>query len=319
MRILGYLTHAWPHQRGGSETAAHGALSWLASRGHEVRCLVIRHRGLPIDGVDYAQLSARRQGEWWDWCDVAISQQGSTTGASQFADIFAKPVAHWAHNWHYLDGHLDEMNPNRDLLAFNSRALQNAQGDLWAGRSMVLHPPTFPGRWGGTGDRVTQVNLSNLKGGALFFELARRLPDVDFLGVNGWGEQIRGAAPNVRVLPSTPDMPSVYAQTRILIVPTLKVSDRQTGESWGMAAAEAAACGIPVIASKSPGMLEQLGDAAIWCDPTDPDEWVAAIRRLQGPDAWARQSDLIRTRTADPTCELESFEAHLSEMCGALV
>jgi hypothetical protein len=280
---------------------------------------VIRHKGITIDGVEYAQRSARGQAEWWEWCDVAISQQGSTTGASQFADIYAKPVAHWAHNWHYLDGHLAEMNPARDLLAFNSQALAGAQGAWWDGRAMVLHPPTFPGRWGGNGNKVTQVNLSNLKGGALFWELARLMPDVDFLGVQGWGEQTRGQAPNVTVMASTPDMPSVYAQTRILLVPTLKVSDRQVGESWGMAAAEAAACGIPVIASKSPGMLEQLGDAAIWCDPERPAEWEAAIRYLQDPDAWARQSDQIRTRTMDPTCELEAFEAHLSEMCGALV
>ena len=314
MKILGYLSHAWPTQRGGSETSAHAVLSWLASRGHDVRCLVIRHRGSDVDGVEYAQRSARGQSEWWDWCDVAISQQGASTNASRFGEHHNRPVVHWAHGWDYLTLHLDELHPS-DMLAYNSEALHRSEGHRWSGRSMVLHPPTFPDRYPQSeGAMVAQVNLSALKGGRMFWDLAAALPDVQFLGVGGWGEQVTGHADNATVIPTTQHMiDDVYSRTRVLIVPTRPVSESQSGESWGMVAAEAAASGITVIAAPSPGLIENLGDGAYWCDPDNLGEWVDAITDALGSDR-PTPADL-----RDPTIELEALEAHLSEMCGALV
>jgi glycosyltransferase involved in cell wall biosynthesis len=51
-------------------------------------------------------------------------------------------------------------------------------------------------------------------------------------------------------------------------------------ESCGMAAVEALASGIPVIAHPTPGLREALGDAGTFVDRPDVRGWVAAIREL---------------------------------------
>jgi glycosyltransferase involved in cell wall biosynthesis len=65
----------------------------------------------------------------------------------------------------------------------------------------------------------------------------------------------------------------VWAQTRVLMVPSVH-------ESYGMAAVEALASGIPVIAHPTPGLREALGDAGTFVDRADVRAWVAAIKEL---------------------------------------
>ena len=52
---------------------------------------------------------------------------------------------------------------------------------------------------------------------------------------------------------------------------------------------EAFALGCPVIAAQIPGAKEQMGDAAILLDPTNPELWSQAVMRLRR-DAGLRQS-----------------------------
>ncbi|MGI8807267.1 MAG: glycosyltransferase family 4 protein [Acidimicrobiales bacterium] len=51
------------------------------------------------------------------------------------------------------------------------------------------------------------------------------------------------------------------------------------GEGFGLTAAESAACGTPVVASPLPALLELLGDAGVYADPTDADALAAALAR----------------------------------------
>lgn len=72
-----------------------------------------------------------------------------------------------------------------------------------------------------------------------------------------------------------------YSAARIAIVPSLY-------EGFGLPAAEAMACGTPVIASAGGALPEVVGDAGILVPPRDPHALAAAIRQLL-PDDEAQQ------------------------------
>lgn len=333
LNVLAHVSHAWPVQRGGSETALHRTLAWLASRGHKVRAIVNNQRGYRTDGVHYARLGWKQKSEWWEWASVAITQQGGTPQAVGFAADHRKPLLGYAHNLAYLAGH-PELDPKRHVLIANTYA--SLDGFNWPGRSIVLHPPVFPGEWrGDPGQRITQVNLSALKGGALFWDLARARPDVGFLGVvGGWGEQLhpdghlddprdadeslpRDTLPNVAIQSRTTDMlRTVFARTRVLLVPTAYVNDRQVGESYGIVAAEALGSGIPVIARRSPGLAELLDGAGFLLNTNTRGEWLAAIDELADPATYREASTRARARSLelDPTPELLALERLLTEL-----
>lgn len=67
-------------------------------------------------------------------------------------------------------------------------------------------------------------------------------------------------------------------------------------EGFGLPPLEAAACGTPVVASRTGSLPEVLGDAAVWVDPRDPesiadgllevleDESLRAVLRRRGPE-----------------------------------
>jgi len=102
---------------------------------------------------------------------------------------------------------------------------------------------------------VTMINPSSIKGIAIFLELARRLPNVQFAGVCTWAttaadrlqmEQL----PNVRMLDPDENIDSILAQTRVVLVPSL------WGEAFGMIVVDAMVRGIPVLASNVGGLPE---------------------------------------------------------------
>ena len=108
---------------------------------------------------------------------------------------------------------------------------------------------------------VTMINPSDIKGLAIFLGLARALPEVEFAAVPTWAssdaamielQQLR----NVRVLRPVDEMDEIWAQTRVLVVPSL------WGEAFGQVVVEAMLRGLPVIASDSGGLVEaKLGEA----------------------------------------------------------
>ena len=53
-------------------------------------------------------------------------------------------------------------------------------------------------------------------------------------------------------------------------------------EGFGLPALEAMACGRPVLAARAGALPEVCGDAALYCDPLDPRDIAAGLRRLAG-------------------------------------
>ncbi|MGO4747796.1 glycosyltransferase, partial [Streptomyces sp. 2MCAF27] len=180
-------------------------------------------------------------------------------------DIAARPLALWP-----------------DLCVYNTEWVRASLAPRYLEvgliPSVVVHPPVIPEehRAPNTGERVTLVNLNRHKGVDTWRGAAANLRTLPFLGVTGGhGRQVlRPVLRNMRVIPQTSNMRiDVWAQTRVLMVPSVY-------ESFGMAAVEALASGIPVIAHPTPGLREALGDAGTFIDRADVRSWVAAIKEL---------------------------------------
>ncbi|MFN2445978.1 MAG: amino acid adenylation domain-containing protein [Vicinamibacterales bacterium] len=103
--------------------------------------------------------------------------------------------------------------------------------------------------------RVTLINPCAYKGISIFLELARQLPYVEFLAVRSWGTTSEDRAelerlPNIRIVDPIDDIDQIFAQTRVLLVPSL------WGEGFPLVPVEAMLRGIPVLASDSGGLPE---------------------------------------------------------------
>jgi glycosyltransferase involved in cell wall biosynthesis len=87
--------------------------------------------------------------------------------------------------------------------------------------------------------------------------------------------------PNVTVLEPRAEVGEIYAQTRLLLVPS------QWEETFGRVAIEAFANGIPVIGSSVGGLKEHVGEAGILVEEKrDVGAWVRAIEELDAPERY---------------------------------
>ena len=72
------------------------------------------------------------------------------------------------------------------------------------------------------------------------------------------------------------------------------------GSSAGLAAATAAAAGLPVIATRNAGIPEHIGEDGIWIDNDDPEQLVEQIEKLLGSDELRRDlSNRLRKRAEE--------------------
>jgi glycosyltransferase involved in cell wall biosynthesis len=85
---------------------------------------------------------------------------------------------------------------------------------------------------------------------------------------------------------SRPDLVALYQKAIALVYPCFFGPEN-------FPPMEAFALGCPVIAAKIPGAKEQMGDAAILLDPTNPELWSQAVMLLR-QDAGLRQSLIIK-------------------------
>lgn len=183
--------------------------------------------------------------------------------------------------------------------------------------SQVLYPLVNFERYrtSRSGDCVTMINPVPVKGVEIALELAGRLAEQEFLFVEGWGtdpailEQIE-CLPNATYLRKQMDMRAVYGRTRLLLVPS------QWEEAFGRVVLEAQASGIPVIASRTGGLPEAVGEGGILIDDyRNPGCWLSALQRLlEDRSAYERLSEkaLENTRRFDLQRELNRFISSIS-------
>lgn len=296
-----------PRHCAGAEMMLCALLAPLADRGHAVD--VILSRPTPetepyeLEGTAITVHPWRSQWDPQEWvpkADVVVTHLENVPRAVVLSRMHAKPVVILCHNthpatrvWHVEDA---------ALMVYNSEWMAAELGPH--DNALVVRPPVVASQYRtpGKGSKVTLVNLYEPKGGDVFWELARRMPDVEFLGVKGaYGEQVdEGPLPNVTIVEHTPDMRAVYAQTRVLIMPSRY-------ESWGRVGVEAMCSGIPVVANPTPGLLESLGDAGIFVDVEDLEGWERAVGNLlHSTPAHRAASAAAKARAAElePTPDL---------------
>ena len=175
-------------------------------------------------------------------------------------------------------------------------------------RPHVVHPASdwYFGTAADPHGAITMINPHAVKGLDTFLQIAARLPQQRFLLVESWLlddaawarlQQRLAALPNVTLSRRVADVRSIYAQTRLLLVPSV------WEEGFGMVAVEAQSCGIPVIASARGGLPEAVGEGGALIDEyLDVDRWLAAIADvLRSDESWqaASQRALARARSAD--------------------
>lgn len=320
MRVLAMLHLYPPTGNAGAEWAMHTLLAALVQAGHEVDVLIIEpstiEQSYTLDGV---RVHPRRsKGDPFEWLlsdhppHVIVTHLMNTPRATVLGEMYRIPVVHVLHNDH--DNERSWLQRRPALVVYNSDWVRDSCLTWWQERlaeepppGVVVRPPVIASHYEtAPGDRVTLINLCAKKGGRLFWELARRMPDVEFLAVQGaYGEQVIEDLANVEVqacVPGDQMRETVYARTRILLVPS-------EYESWGRVAVEAMVSGIPVVAHPTPGLKESLGEAGTFADRDDVDTWVAEIRRLRKIPVWKAASKKAKARAAelDPTPDLQTW------------
>lgn len=279
----------------------------MAAKGHEVAVLSRDHRGhtYAIDDVVVESGAAGRRSTRPQWADVIVTHCGDT-GRGGLAASAGRPSVRFAH------GHISESDVvEADLVAWNSESIRDGRPGI------VCRPPTNPADHlvEQTGDRVTLVNCTKDKGLKTAWRAAELLPGHEFLGVRGgYGHQDQVRCENWTTWPTQPDMRTVWAETRILLMPSAY-------ETWGMVGVEAMTNGIPVIAHPTPGLRESLGDAGIFVDRDDARAWADEIERLDDPAEYEVASKAARKRADDLqvvfAADLDLFADSLEALCSS--
>lgn len=290
--------HAYvPEHNAGAETTIHDILKYLVTQGWEAVVVLKYFAGIPgreydVDGV-HVVVPGHKNRDFLHYitkADVTITHLECSKHTHTLSDMFGKPSIHLVHNTHPLT--LQWQAP-ADALIINTDWISEYKGwKEWEKPKMVLHPPVNPEEYKTSkGKAVTLVNLWEHKGAKIFYELARRMPDVEFLGVKGgYGEQIILDLPNVTVMEHTREMKDVYGKTKVILMPS-------SYESFGRVGVEAMASGIPTLAHPTPGLLESLGDSGTFAHRDDVDAWETALRALLKPAKYGKMSKLAKSRS----------------------
>lgn len=301
-----------PFVNAGAEWMLHAMLRHLVRAGHRAIVATEVDDVHDVEGVEVWPV--RRAAEVGRLADVLVGHLYWTPLVVETADANATPLLYIVHN----DAQLShwKLTPD-DLTAVVWNALWMREAHpRWGGPSTVVRPPVLLddyrlGRNPAEAEFVTLVNPNPDKGAEVFYELARRRPDLRFATVDGgYGQQLRPKGlGNVERLPATGAIAEdVYARTRVLCVPSRY-------ESWGRVAVEAMCSGIPVIAHPTPGLVEALGPAGIYADRDDPDAWAEALALLDDPGAYAVWSQAALDRAVHLDEQARTDLARWERLC----
>ena len=287
----------------------HEMMKFMIIKGHAVKVLLKGCEDYTFEGVHVVGSLTS------DNSDLIISHLKCSGYALNRAEYYKKPYIELVHNSNTM-GIIKAKNRPKNAgqfvyVVYNSEFTKKE--NHYPNPGIVCHPHVDSKRYKTKrGNRITLINLFERKGGKFFAELARLMPEYNFLGVEGsYGPQEKIEEPNVTILKNTPDAKDIYAKTRILLMPSIY-------ESYGRTGIEAMVSGIPVIASPTPGLREALGDAGIYCKLESPLKWIEAIKSLDDPKYYKEVSDRCVKRAKEveqvTLKELAKFDEFLNSI-----
>ena len=339
-KVLTWIIHMYPpYHNAGAEWMAHAINKSLIKQGYRVyvfipkndigntkkiflelekgKAIIGKQRQTPTvyQGVEIYSLNDLNMVRYAiDQSSLLCSHLDFSENTRRLAKRYHKPYLHILHNsFEYAKIKRWREDRHPTYLVANSNWIADVYRDI--GYKMhIVYPPTYWRDYFVKDDKkvwVTLINLCKLKGGELLIRLAKAMPNVQFAGVKGaYNSQIVDrSVKNITYLDNTPDIKTIYAKTKILIMPS-------TYESWGRTAVEAMSSGIPVIANNTPGLSESTGKAGIMCDINNFDLWVKHIRRLLSDSKYYKQmSNLARDRAKalDPHIQLQALAAWIEK------
>jgi glycosyltransferase involved in cell wall biosynthesis len=299
---------------------AHAIATYLHSKGHDVT--VMLNKGIEPYKYEGIKVIPRNSGMIRE-ADAVFCQLDTTKEAFLKA---SGPVFWCMHNT--FEFPTVKENPSVNVI-YNSEAAVSMMG--WENDYIVLPPPVDIKYYDveREGEYITLINCNENKGGKIFHEIAKRMPNHRFLSVIGaYGTQFIsidispvkinidnapviqgiGDLPNVDIMNNQKDIREVYKRSRILLMPSLY-------ESWGKVATEAMCSGIPVIASPTFGLKENLGKNGIFVERENIEGWVEAISKLDGKKEYLEASihSKKRAKELDSKEKLEQLEAFVSK------
>ncbi len=316
MKILA-LVHGYPPlHNAGAEWMLHEMLLDLKNKGHSVEVFTPETIAYSFEGIEV------RNDIWTDTkkavlsCDLIIGHLHGAGRALNICEYFKKPFIQIIHNTNDYGilrvKHKEAKKEQWVYAIYNS--LYTKSEMKYPNPAIVVHPPVDQSRYkiARKGKKLTLINLFDRKGGLFFIELAKLMPDREFLGIEGdYGRQEKCLLPNVTYMANTPDIKKIYSQTRILLMPSQY-------ESYGRTGIEAMCSGIPVIAAPTPGLKESLGNAGIFCQLDSLMKWTDAIKRLDDPEEYKEASKKCFTRVKEIEKgikkELNNLEIFFSEI-----
>lgn len=194
---------------------------------------------------------------------------------------------------------------------FPSAAAMGKHGRLAAER-FTTPPPIDPERYRtAPGGKIGLSLSSPWKGGQLVARMARAMPAYPFLVVKdgrGNGVELFKGLRNVELVDFL-EPRSFFARTKVQVFPS-------RSETYGRVGVEGAVSGIPLVASRDPGIREAMGGHGIFLDRENTTGWVRTVSRLMDDTAaWERASRDVLTRgkavsyAADQAAFLDEVEA----------
>ena len=272
----------------GSELSAYETLCYLRNRGHKVFIFLSKVEKPEYDGFKLYKYDAGDA-----FCrktiiesDYVFYQMGEDPKKLEIVKLRNKPMYIFIHvvdNYSWL---LQQKLSFPVVVVYNSHMTQDSLPTVHDNMRMVpyVNIDKFKSIRQNTiqNDVVCLINCNKNKGGDLLVNLAKQMPNVQFIGVKGgYSHQvIDGKSPaNLTYMDNQQDITVVFKKIGILIMPS-------KNETWGRTAVEAMASGVPVIHSESPGLVECVGGAGIMCNHNDDDAWAEAIKRLIGDRAY---------------------------------
>jgi glycosyltransferase involved in cell wall biosynthesis len=265
----------------GSEISAYETIKYLRSRGHNISIFVNNWKVSEYDGFKIYKYSISDS-----FCkseiqnaDLVFFQMGYDPKNMELLKGRSNEVFVFTHLIEKQPWLLEQKMSFPVTVVYNSHMTQDIMPTLHTNMRMIPYVDTnkFKGLRQQTiqNDVVCLINCNKNKGGDMLVSLAKKMPDVQFMGVKGGysSQVVVSNLQNITYIENQKDMIIVFKKIGILIMPSKE-------ETWGRTAVEAMSSGVPVIHSESPGLVECVGGAGIMCMHDDEDAWANAIRKL---------------------------------------